>query len=597
MPVNCPDCGYANPEGAGFCESCGAKLSGGGGATDTVVGKGDGEKSPGTVLVGSSPAGHPESFGRYRVLRELGRGAMGVVYLARDDRISRNVAIKALHLGANLAEGDRKEITGRFNREAQAAGMLSHPNIVTIYDVGEQDGTPYIAMEYLEGATLTEIASEGPLSIPQATDITVQILSALSYAHGHDIVHRDIKPDNIFLLPDGRVKVADFGIARITSSSTMTQVGQVMGTPGYMSPEQVKGETVGPSSDIFSTAVVFYELLTGTAAFSSASATSIMYKIVHEEPRPAHLVNPGVPANLEAVITVATAKNPASRYREASGMKHDIESGASPVAPQAASHDGTVLRGQPLSEAVPVTAAAPTPADQPEASGKKKAALWAGIAGGGFVVVAAVIVVILIVTGVFSSKPSTSNEVTVTEPEPPQTVSLKEYLQDITASSEGYDPSQGIHYVAWQIWDDDLTTCWSEGVRGYGEGESITFNFREPVVVREVDVMPGYAKRSSGKDRFQQNGKLQEVMLEFSDGSPAQFISFENREAFQRIPLQTPVETTWVKVTINKVYPGVAGPSWGAASDTSVSEFHLEGCAASAQHQYENSLKEYEGEE
>src|SRR5450756_1635183 len=145
-----------------------------------------------TTATDSSP--HPPSFGRYRVLREVGRGAMGVVYLARDDKIGRNVAIKVLHIDDRLPDSDKEEVKGRFEREAKAAGMLSHANIVTIYDVGEEDGVPYMAMEYLEGATLTEITGEGPLSIPQATSIIEQVLSALSYAHGHDVVHRDIKP-------------------------------------------------------------------------------------------------------------------------------------------------------------------------------------------------------------------------------------------------------------------------------------------------------------------------------------------------------------------------------------------------------------------
>ena len=340
----------------------------------------------------------PPNFGRYRVLREVGRGAMGVVYLARDDRIARNVAIKTLSLDANLSTEDRKEISARFNREAQAAGKLSHTNIVTVYDVGEEEGTFYIAMEYLEGATLTEITAEGPLSIPQATDVIVQVLSALSYAHGHDVVHRDIKPDNIFLLPDGRVKVVDFGIARITSTSTMTQMGQVMGTPGYMSPEQVKGEPVGPPSDIFSVGVLFYELLTGTAAFRSTSATSIMYKIVHEEPEALHLVNPGVPYNLEAVIARACAKNPSARYSDASPMKEDIESGVAPeMVPSPVSHDGTVLRGKSIAEVVLPVAVVPSLQTYPVAS--KKKGLILGISGGALALIAIGVVVFLLVSG------------------------------------------------------------------------------------------------------------------------------------------------------------------------------------------------------
>jgi len=319
---------------------------------------------------------------------------MGIVYLARDDRIGRSVAVKALHIDERLPDTDKEEIRERFEREARAAGVLSHASIVTIYDVGEQDGTPYIAMEYLEGATLSEATAEGPMSIPRAVSIIEQVLSALSYAHEHEVVHRDIKPDNVFVLPDGRVKVADFGIARLRSSSTMTRVGQVMGTPGYMSPEQVKGEPVGPASDIFSTGVLFYELLTGTAAFSSTSTTSIMYKIVHEEPRLIHLVNPGVPPNLEAVIARAMAKNPAARYRSASDMKSDIETGASPPAPaRQVAYDGTVLRTTPVPQSPPAAAYPGAPAP----GAKKRVGLAIGAAVAGAALLAAVAVALMLV--------------------------------------------------------------------------------------------------------------------------------------------------------------------------------------------------------
>jgi tRNA A-37 threonylcarbamoyl transferase component Bud32 len=401
--VNCPECGIELKGEPAFCDACGAELkkekATGEPTPGTVVRSGSDAEgaTPGTVMIPKKDKSHPPSFGRYRVLREVGRGAMGVVYLARDEKIGRNVAIKALDIDRRLPEDQKEEIRNRFEREARAAGMLSQENIVTVYDVGEEDGIPYIAMEYLEGATLTEVAHDSPLSIPQAKSVIAQVLSALSYAHSHDVVHRDIKPDNISLLPDGRVKVADFGIARIASSSTMTQVGQVMGTPGYMSPEQVKGEVVGPPSDIFSTGVLLYELLTGAAPFSSTSATSIMYKIVHEEPRPPHLINPGVPPNLEAVIARATAKNPAARYGSASEMRQDIESGATPETASMPSAEGTMLRGAPLEQAMPPAAMAPSPSLAAQPEKKKHTGLWVGIGAGALLLVAAVVVVVVLV--------------------------------------------------------------------------------------------------------------------------------------------------------------------------------------------------------
>ena len=591
----CPECGKETNDNKAFCVHCGANLPPGTTGSESpqtvmVNEGGDGNMvSTETIIVGDREP-LPPNFGRYRVLREVGRGAMGVVYLARDDRIARNVAIKTLSLDANLSTEDRKEISARFNREAQAAGKLSHTNIVTVYDVGEEEGTFYIAMEYLEGATLTEITAEGPLSIPQATDVIVQVLSALSYAHGHDVVHRDIKPDNIFLLPDGRVKVVDFGIARITSTSTMTQVGQVMGTPGYMSPEQVKGEPVGPPSDIFSVGVLFYELLTGTAAFRSTSATSIMYKIVHEEPEALHLVNPGVPYNLEAVIARACAKNPSARYSDASQMKEDTESGVAPeMAPSPASHDGTVLRTRPIPQEMPVSVPVTTTTSP---AVRKKTGLLIGLVGGGVALAAAVAVVVVLLLAGNGVEVPPKMEI-IEKPEAPQTGSLDGNILSLSASSEGYDSTHGISYSANSIRDGNPETCWAEGVGGYGEGQYMLFTFNEPVIVREAKAMPGYNKTSNGKDRFKQNGKLREVILTFSDGS-SQFITFDNSRGWQVKPLSTPVETTTVKVTIHSVNPGEPGPNWGASADTSVSEFHFEGCTAIAENEYKRKLEEYE---
>ncbi len=441
--MECPNCGEEAGEKK-FCSFCGERIAiDRSGTSETVLGAAGSPPRDGNTRISDRAAGRtpqgkggeiPESLGRYRVLREVGSGAMGIVYLARDDKIGRNVAIKALRFDAGLPADDKQQIADRFEREARAAGMLSHPNVVTVHDVGEEAGTPYIAMEYLDGATLTEIASEGPLSIKQTSEIVTQVLSALSYAHAHDVVHRDIKPDNIFMLPDGRVKVADFGIARISSVSTMTQVGQVIGTPGYMSPEQVKGEQVGPASDIFSVGVLLYELLTGTPAFSSTSATSIMYKIVHEEPKPLHLVNSALPPYLEAVVAKATAKSPGDRYSSASQMRDDVEAARAPdVPPPAPAAGGTVLRSEPFSGgAVPaaggtVMRAQPAPAiveaaavSTGAAPKKKRTALIVGLCTVAVLVVAAVVLVLVFVilpkSGVRLSIKSPSNDSIVKDP-------------------------------------------------------------------------------------------------------------------------------------------------------------------------------------
>lgn len=416
--MNCPKCRKEIDGELLFCGYCGFRLD----KEDTVnirnvsdeqlheqsievegmphetvlVGKSKDEEivsSSSTILVNNKQVGVPEKFGRYRVIKQIGRGSMGIVYLARDDKIGRNVAIKVLSLNPGLSPEDAQEASERFEREARAAGMLTNPNIVTIYDVGEEEDVPFIAMEYLEGATLYEIAKEAPLTPQQAVHIISQVLSALSYAHGQGIVHRDLKPDNIFLLPDGTVKVVDFGIARIGATS-MTQIGQIMGTPGYMSPEQVKGETVGPASDIFSVGLILYEIVTGEKPFSSDSPTSTMYKIVNDELKPPHLTKPDIPPQLEAVITRATLKRPSKRYNSASLMREEIlEADLKETQGAGVPAGGTILRSGPVAKQLPPTAVN-TGTGESRVK-KKKTALIAGISS--LAVILAIIAVVLIV--------------------------------------------------------------------------------------------------------------------------------------------------------------------------------------------------------
>ncbi|HEY5530523.1 MAG TPA: protein kinase [Candidatus Anoxymicrobiaceae bacterium] len=616
--MNCPECGKEITGKTRFCTGCGAGLPdpGSGKTPDTTVRKPSPEKTPSGAGPGSDI---PAAFGRYRVLREVGRGAMGVVYLARDDSIGRNVAIKVLEINDRLPADEKEEMRSRFEREARAAGMLSNPNIVTVFDFGEEQGTPYIAMEYLEGATLTEVAQDAPLSIPQATDIVTQVLSALAYAHGHEIVHRDIKPDNIFLLPDGRVKVGDFGIARVAFSSSMTQAGQVIGTPGYMSPEQVKSEAVGPASDIFCVGVLLYELLTGAPAFASTSPTSVMYKIVHEEPTPPHVVNPGVPPNLEAVIARATAKNPAARYSSARLMEDDIRSGTIPEpssqptahdgtvirAPHdgtviRAPHDGTTLRARPAGEAMPAAAMVPGVPGTTQPPKKKRTALWVGIGSAGVLVIAAIVVGVILLVGAISDngtggekgggKTTGGTTGTQTGTQEPAASDITGYVSNVFASSRMTSQVPGVSYAELNMIDNNPGTGWAEGVSGYGEGQYIDFTFREPVWIKDVKAIPGY-KKFSEVDRYLQNGKLAQVILTFDDGSK-QTVNFSRAANWasadwQVVPL-TPVRTQKVRVTIAATYPGQNSGS-GAATDTTVSEFHFEGWTAAVYDEYKKN--------
>lgn len=262
-------------------------------------------------------------LGRYEVLGELGQGAMGIVYRAKDPLIDRVVAIKTINLG--LAQEEKEEYEGRFYQEAKAAGRLNHPNIVTIYDVGKSDDIAYIAMEFLQGRELRDIMNDsGVLPVDQVLDIVAQVALGLAYAHEHEIVHRDIKPSNIMVIRDGHVKITDFGIARMASSAVRTQTGMVLGSPKYMSPEQVMGKAIDQRSDIFSLGVMLYEMLTGQAPFNGENVNAIMYQTLNAVPAPPNTLNPAVPEMINFIMAKALAKGLEDRYQNAKDFAVDL---------------------------------------------------------------------------------------------------------------------------------------------------------------------------------------------------------------------------------------------------------------------------------
>ena len=262
-------------------------------------------------------------LGRYEVLGELGQGAMGVVYKARDPLIDRVVAIKTINLG--LATDEKEEYEGRFYQEAKAAGRLNHPNIVTIYDVGKSGDVAYIAMEFLEGRELRDVLKEGTLlPVEQVLNIVAQVALGLAYAHEHDIIHRDVKPSNIMVIRDGNVKITDFGIARMASSSVRTQTGMVLGSPKYMSPEQVMGKNLDQRSDIFSLGVMLYEMLTGQAPFDGENVNAIMYQTLNAITPPPSTLNPLVPEMVNFIVAKALAKGVDDRYQNARDFANDL---------------------------------------------------------------------------------------------------------------------------------------------------------------------------------------------------------------------------------------------------------------------------------
>lgn len=263
---------------------------------------------------------------RYTLLNRLGSGGMAEVYLAHDEVLDRDVALKALR----EQYADDENFVERFRREARNAASLSHPNIVQVYDQGRaENGTYYMAMEYVPGGTLKDrIMEHGALAPGEAAGLAAQVAEALSVAHDRGIVHRDIKPQNVLMTPSGETKVADFGIARAASATVMTQTNLVLGTAGYMAPEQAAGEKVSPATDLYSLGVVLYEMLTGALPYQADTPIAVAMKHVNEPPRHPREANPEVPAQLDAIVVRLLAKDPNERYSSASELARDLRSAA-----------------------------------------------------------------------------------------------------------------------------------------------------------------------------------------------------------------------------------------------------------------------------
>ena len=274
----------------------------------------------------SAPA---RRFGRFELLDEIGRGAMGVVYRANDSLLARTVAIKTVALAGSDEERDRHE--ARFLQEARAAGGISHPAIVTIYDAGREGDTAFIAMELVDGRDLRALIADSALEPTRAVEIAAAVADGLAYAHERGIVHRDIKPGNIMVLADGRVKIMDFGIARLREPTVKTQTGVLLGSPQYMSPEQIVGQEVDHRADIFALGLVFYEMITGARAFQGEDIPSLMFKVANmPETPPSHLLS-GLPPVVDLIVARALKKRAEDRYQGAAEMGKDLRAALAEV--------------------------------------------------------------------------------------------------------------------------------------------------------------------------------------------------------------------------------------------------------------------------
>src|SRR6516164_8868259 len=290
--------------------------------------------------------------GRYEIVGELGRGAMGIVYKAVDPVIGRTVAVKTIRLSEEGTGLKRAELLARFQTEARAAGLLTHPNIVVVYDAGEEDGLYFITMELVEGKSLQVLLDGGhSFPLPRTLRIMEQTCSALQFAHERNVVHRDIKPANLMLAADDTVKITDFGTAKILEFGSTQQTSHVMGTPSYMSPEQVKGRAVDGRSDIFSLGVMLYEMTTGEKPFPGQNITTVIYKIVNEDPVPPRQIDPSIHPGISTVLMKALAKEPEQRYQSCREMLEDLRNYRSVMATESPSAT-LVLTGSPEATAV-----------------------------------------------------------------------------------------------------------------------------------------------------------------------------------------------------------------------------------------------------
>jgi serine/threonine-protein kinase len=285
---------------------------------------------------------------RYQILGKLGAGAFGEVYRARDGVLGREVAIKRIRLDAFAEPGQLEEVNKRFLREAQVAAQLRHPGIVTTHDIVSAPGMSFIVMELVEGETLHNLLhARRRLSLPEALDLLSQVAAALDYAHQNHVVHRDVKPANIMIEPSGRVKVMDFGIAKLDSAQNLTASGNIVGTPNYMSPEQARGERVDGRSDLFSLGCILYECLSGEKAFKGESITAILLKVLTEEPKPVDFAAIGLPSKLSPVLRRATAKNASERFASGAGLMEAVRELVAPGPPAATSTMGALPRAEP----------------------------------------------------------------------------------------------------------------------------------------------------------------------------------------------------------------------------------------------------------
>ena len=584
----CGNCGAENTDGATFCAHCGTSLTEdqetrvqtpeqtqaqGGEQTQTPQHAQDqtsvqtpeqtqAQASAPTSQQAAAPAGG--SFGPYQVLGELGRGAMARVWRAFDPNLEREVAIKEPLFDQNLSQDVLDEMGRRFVKEGRAAAKLDHSNIVTIYAADVYDGRPAIVMELVEGATLGEILENGPLTPSETLSVLDQLLDAVGYAHKKGVVHRDIKPDNIFVSNEGRVKLADFGIARVDGGreARSTMVGTVLGTPGYMSPEQARGNPVDGRSDLFSVATVGYEMLMGYNPFNpdGADSTTLLYRIVHENvPELPPGASAGLPADLRPAIGAALSKDPNYRPQTAAEFKAMLHGNAAaiPVQNTAALASKVEQSNSGLPKWLPFVAVGVLGLGI--MAGMFFSAGNSGSATGGNTAVIPTATSAAIETTASadeqatnaSSASASSQEEPEKEPEPvgatPPYFGDSATVSSITAE-DTIDP-----YGATSAIDGDPATAWNTSGKDNpsAAGEWIEIGANELQHVEGVRILAGFCK---DEKTWEKNRRPCDITLMFSDGTKQSAHLDNVYNSYQDIKLDKAVDTYYVRISIDSSY-------------------------------------------
>ena len=508
--------------------------------------------------------------GSYTIQALIGEGGMGSVYKARSDKLGHFVAIKQMH--PNLARD--KAFVDRFLFEAKTMAKLNeHPNIVKVYDFIQENDLLLIIMEYIEGVSFQNLVEKrGPLQWKRAIELFVPLLDALNFAHYNGIIHRDLKPSNFILqnLHGTQIpKIMDFGIARdLKASKRMTATGVKMGALCYMSPEQAHGNRdITHTTDIYSMGVSFYEMLTGKLPFDSDSDFELMKAIISEPPPPIRQINPSIPAQIEAILNNAMAKNPTDRFSSSLQMKQALIQAATPKPqpppkpPEQVNHQREKPQQAAPSPVQPESG--PSKPEQPQSSltPAHKLSSQVKILSGVLIVCLSIALAIALVF-LLNKRDENGNG----NGPPPPMVQVT-HFKKIVASSKLKD-TKTTYYTPWNLVDGRTDTCWAEGVGGAGIGESVTFFFQSSITLAKIEVFPGYNKIKNDRwgDRWYNNYRLRKARYTFSNGA-VKYQTFRDEKSFQPIAFDPPISTNSVEITIMDAHS--SGAKW---DDTSIGE-------------------------